>query len=68
MGEDGHISSYRTFVCDGDAYAMVLAKQLLDGNDIELWNGERFVIRFNHAGVRPPQLPVSVPALRQEGN
>jgi hypothetical protein len=36
--------------------AMVWAKQLLDRNDIELWSGDRFVIRFNHDGVRPPQL------------
>jgi hypothetical protein len=55
MGEDGHIRSYRAVVCDGDADAMVWAKQLFDGNDIELWSGGRVVIRFNHAGVGPPQ-------------
>jgi hypothetical protein len=67
MGEDGHIRSYRAFVCDGDADAMVWAKQLLDGNDIELWSGDRFVIRFNHAGVRPPQLADIGPAPLQDG-
>jgi hypothetical protein len=67
MGEDEHIRSYRAFVCDGDADAMVWAKHLLDGNDIELWSGGRFVIRFNHAGVRPPQLADICPAPLQEG-
>jgi hypothetical protein len=66
MEEDGHIRSYRAFVCEGDADAMVWAKQLLDGSDIELWSGDRFVIRFNHAGVRPP-LPDIGPELLQEG-
>ena len=48
IGEDGHITSFRAFVCDGDADAMVWAKQLLDGNDIELWSGDRFVGLFDH--------------------
>jgi hypothetical protein len=46
---------------------MVWAKHLLDGNDIELWSGGPFVIRFNHAGVRPPQLADICPAPLQEG-
>lgn len=67
MGEDGHVSSYRAFVCNGDADAIVWAKQLRDGNDIELWSRDRFVIRFNHAGVRPHQLAnICLPPL-QEG-
>jgi hypothetical protein len=48
IDEDGHIRTFRAFVCDGDADAMVWAKQLLDGNDIELWSGDRFVSRLNH--------------------
>jgi hypothetical protein len=67
IGEDEHIRSCRAFVCDGDADAMVWAKQLLDGNDIELWSGDRFVIRFNHAGARPPQLAGICPAPLREG-
>jgi hypothetical protein len=62
MGEDGHIRSYRAFVCDGDVDAMVWAKHLLDGNDIELWSGGRFVNRLNHAGVKPPQSADICPA------
>jgi hypothetical protein len=67
VGEDGHIRSYRAFVCDGDADARVWAKQLLDGSDIELWSGDRFVIRLNHAGVRPLQLAHIGPAPLQGG-
>lgn len=46
--EDGHIRSSRAFVCDDDADATVWAKQLVDGMDIELWSGERFVTRIDH--------------------
>jgi hypothetical protein len=67
MGDDGHIQSYLAFVCDGDADAVVWAKHLLDGNDIELWSRGRFVMRLNHAGVRPPQMADVCPALLQEG-
>jgi hypothetical protein len=44
IGYDGHIASFRAFVCDSDANATVWTKQLLDGYDIELWSGDRFVI------------------------
>jgi hypothetical protein len=48
IGEDGHIASFRAFVCDSDADATVWAKQLVDGHDVELWSGDRFVIRLDH--------------------
>jgi hypothetical protein len=47
-GDDGHVSNYRGFVWESDAKAIVLAKQLVDGHDVELWSGSRFVIRLNH--------------------
>jgi hypothetical protein len=43
IGYDGHIASFRAFACDSDD-ATVWAKQLVDGHDIELWSGDRFVI------------------------
>jgi hypothetical protein len=43
IGGDRHIASFRAFVCDNDTDAMVWAKQLFDGQDIELWSGARFV-------------------------
>lgn len=48
VGDDGHFVGFRAFVCDGDASATSLAKQLVDGHDVELWSGERFVIRLSH--------------------
>ena len=48
VGKDGHIQSSRAFVCENDADAIVWAKQLVDGHDVELWSGERFVVRINH--------------------
>jgi hypothetical protein len=47
MEEDGHIRSSRAFVCDDDGDATVWANQLVDGHEIELWSGERFVTRIN---------------------
>ena len=48
MGHDGHIKASRAFVCESDEDATVWAKQLIDGYDVELWSGERFVIRLGH--------------------
>ena len=48
MGHDGHITASRAFRCIGDSEAVVWAKQWVDGHDIELWSGERFVIRLDH--------------------
>jgi len=48
IGEDGHIASFRAFLCDDDADATVWATQLVDGNDVELWSGDRVVTRIKH--------------------
>jgi hypothetical protein len=49
IGYDGHIASFRTFVCGNDADATVWTKQLVDGHDVELWSGDRFVILLQSA-------------------
>jgi len=46
LGPDGHFASYRAFRCADDQDAIAWARQLLDGKDIELWSGERFVVRL----------------------
>lgn len=48
VGHDGRLVGSRAFVCDSDADATVWAKQLVDGHDIELWSGDRLVIRLEH--------------------
>ena len=50
IGHDGHFASSRSFVCGNDADATVWAKHLFDGHDVELWSGDRFVIRLNVDG------------------
>jgi hypothetical protein len=47
IGDDGHVASFRAFVCDSDADATVWATQLFDGYDIELWSGDRLVTCLN---------------------
>ena len=46
VGDDGHIVSFRAFICDTDADATVWATQMVDRQDVELWSRERFVIRL----------------------
>jgi hypothetical protein len=41
-----HFSSLRTFACDHDADAIKWAKQMVEGHDVELWSGTRFIIRL----------------------
>jgi hypothetical protein len=48
LGDDDHITAHRAFQCAGDSDAVVWAKQLVDGHDIELWCGDRLVVRLDH--------------------
>jgi hypothetical protein len=48
VGIDGHFTASRAFTCANDADAIVWAKQLVDGHDVELWSGERFIIKLEH--------------------
>jgi hypothetical protein len=49
IDDDGHINSFRGFVCDTDEDATVWAKQMVDGHDVELWSGDRLVTRLRRA-------------------
>ena len=46
VGDDGHFSSCRAFRCADDSEAVIWAKQLMDGHDVELWSGARFIVRL----------------------
>ena len=46
IGDDGHITSRIEVIGTDDAEARRLAKQLVDGHAIELWQGTRMVDRF----------------------
>jgi hypothetical protein len=44
---DGHFQGFEPLVCADDSEAIENAKSLVDGCDIELWNGPRLVIRLS---------------------
>ena len=46
VGRDGHFMRVDVLICADDAEAIDKAKPLIDGHDIELWSGDRFVTRL----------------------
>jgi hypothetical protein len=48
VGHDGHIISRTPLICADDAEAIERANQLGGGFTIELWSGDRLVIKFRH--------------------
>jgi len=46
IGWDGHIVHRVDLECDDDEAAKEHAKRLVDGHDIELWDGARKVAEF----------------------
>jgi hypothetical protein len=43
---DGHFKGFEPLICRDDGEAIVKAKQLVDGHDIEVWSGARLVIHL----------------------
>ena len=48
IGVDGHFFNAVPLECSDDADAKERAKQLVDGHDVELWQRDRKIARFNH--------------------
>lgn len=46
LGFDGHVRNRVDLICDDEAEAIRLAKQLVDGHDVELWQLGRLVGMF----------------------
>jgi hypothetical protein len=46
VGKDGHFKKSIPQVCAGDDAAKQEAEQLVDGHDIELWQRDRKIARF----------------------
>jgi hypothetical protein len=46
MGPDDHIQSRLDLVCEHEEAAKELAKQLVGGHDVELWQLGRLIARF----------------------
>lgn len=48
VGSDGHFVKFVGLACSDDAEAIEQARRLIASEDIELWSGDRFVIRLLH--------------------
>jgi hypothetical protein len=46
IGGDGHIASAVDLQCEHEEAAKALARQLVDGHDVELWQGGRQIAVF----------------------
>jgi hypothetical protein len=46
VGSDGHFVGSQALICSDDAEAIGKTKRLIHGHDIELWSGDRFIIRL----------------------
>ncbi len=46
VGHDGHFTDCHVRVCNDDRAAIEWAQQLVASRAIELWCGERFVVKF----------------------
>src|SRR5205814_177089 len=56
VGEDGHFIRAVQLVCSDDSAARAEAKRLVDGHDIELWQGDRKVAtrqQADHGELKP---------------
>jgi hypothetical protein len=47
-GRDGYFVGSEGFIARDDGEAIIKAKSLIVDLDIELWSGDRFVIRLSH--------------------
>jgi hypothetical protein len=54
VGNDGHFVRFVGLSCSGDAEAIEQAQRLIGSQDIELWSGDRFIVRLQRRQ-NPPQ-------------
>jgi hypothetical protein len=48
MGPDGHVHKRVDLRCSDESEAIVRAKQLVDGHDVELWQLDRLIRSVKH--------------------
>jgi hypothetical protein len=46
VGVDGHFIGFEPLICRDDGEAVAKAQGMVDGHDIEIWSGDRFVLRM----------------------
>jgi len=54
VGSDGHFVGFEPLVCRDDAEAEAKALRFPCGHDIELWSGERFVLKLEAKKAQRP--------------
>ena len=47
IGQDGHFARAIDLSCDDDSAAIVATKALINGHDLELWQRDRRIARFD---------------------
>ena len=52
VGSDGHFVGYEPLICFNDDDAVAKASSLMDGHDVEVWDGPRLVVRLKHRAKR----------------
>jgi hypothetical protein len=57
LGSDGRVQDFVDLFCENEDEAIKAAEQLVDGHDVELWQRESRIERFNGLG---QQLPVLI--------
>jgi hypothetical protein len=50
LGPDGRVQGSVDLLCENEGEAIKAAKQLIDGHDVELWQRDRKIERFNRPG------------------
>jgi hypothetical protein len=48
VGRDGHYLRSHAFVAADEESAIEQAKKFIDVDDVELWNGIRFIAKLDH--------------------
>ena len=46
-GSDGHFVDVQPLICGDDEEAVEKAKQILDGHDLQIWSGARYVRKLH---------------------
>jgi hypothetical protein len=54
VGNDGHFVGFEPIVCRDDGAAEARARRLLSDHDIELWSGERFILKLEAKKAQSP--------------
>jgi hypothetical protein len=53
VGADDHFIGFQEIICRDDDEAVATAMRLVNGHDVELWNGPRLVIRLTASRFEP---------------